>query len=145
VAEVGKSMEHDLDPSPLPLPRIIVFCAIGAFSLNNTSFDVCVLAVFGLFVFRKLDAEPAPLLLAFILGPLIEVFLRRTLLLSQGNPAVLLTRPISGLMLAFGGRPARLRSVHFVQQVPRCHVQRAVMERGGAGFDLLRRRVLLAA
>jgi TctA family transporter len=83
-------------------PGILLFCAIGAYSLSNTSFDVMVMAVFGLlgYVFRKLEAEPAPLLLAFILGPMMEEFLRRTLLLSQGNPSVLVTRPISGLMLA---------------------------------------------
>jgi len=83
-------------------PAIMVFCAIGAFSLNNTTFDVYMMALFGLlgYVFRKLDAEPAPLLLAFILGPMMEDFLRRALLVSQGNPTVLLTRPISGGMLA---------------------------------------------
>jgi TctA family transporter len=83
-------------------PAIIVFCAIGVFSLANTSFDVYFMAVFGLlgYIFRKLDAEPAPMLLGFILGPMMEEVLRRALLLSRGDPMVLVTRPISATMLA---------------------------------------------
>jgi putative tricarboxylic transport membrane protein len=89
-------------PYHLLFPMIIAFCSIGVFSLNNSSFDVYLMAIFGLlgYVFRKIDAEPAPLLLAFILGPMMEEFLRRTLLLSQGDPTVLVTRPISAVMLA---------------------------------------------
>ncbi|MGL3109097.1 tripartite tricarboxylate transporter permease [Bradyrhizobium sp. BR 1432] len=83
-------------------PMIIVFCAIGVFSLNNAHFDVYLMALFGVigYVFKKLDCEPAPLLLGFILGPMMEEFLRRALLLSKGDPLVLLTRPISAGMLA---------------------------------------------
>ncbi|OYU47558.1 MAG: hypothetical protein CFE31_15885 [Rhizobiales bacterium PAR1] len=82
-------------------PIIIVFCAIGVFSLNNTYFDVYLMALFGFigYVFKKLDCEPAPLLLGFILGPMMEEFLRRALLLSKGDPTVLLQRPISATML----------------------------------------------
>src|SRR3712207_7081803 len=89
-------------PYHLLYPAIIVFCAIGVFSLNNATFDVYQMAVFGLlgYIFRKLDAEPAPLLLAFILGPMMEEFLRRALLISRGDPLVLVTRPISAVMLA---------------------------------------------
>jgi hypothetical protein len=73
------------------------------FSLNNTTFDVFLIAVFGVlgYIFRKLDAEPAPLLLAFILGPMMEEFLRRAMLISKGDPTVLVTRPISAVMLLF--------------------------------------------
>ena len=83
-------------------PAIIVFCCIGVFSLANTEFDVYFMALFGLlgYIFRKLDAEPAPMLLGFILGPMMEEFLRRALLLSKGSPMVLVTRPISATMLA---------------------------------------------
>ena len=83
-------------------PMIIVFCAIGVFSLNNAHFDVYLMALFEVvgYVFKKLDCEPAPLLLGFILGPMMEEFLRRALLLSKGDPLVLLTRPISAAMLA---------------------------------------------
>ena len=82
-------------------PAIIVFCAIGVFSLSNTPFDVYTMAVFGLvgYIWRKLECEPAPMLLGFILGPMMEEFLRRALLLSKGDPMVLLTRPISATML----------------------------------------------
>jgi putative tricarboxylic transport membrane protein len=83
-------------------PAIVLFCAIGAFSLSNTSFDVLLIGLFGLlgYAFRKLDAEPAPLLLAFVLGPMMEEFLRRALLVSQGDPTILIRRPISAVMLA---------------------------------------------
>jgi TctA family transporter len=83
-------------------PAILVFCSIGVYSLSNMSFDVYLMAIFGFlgYVFKKLDCEPAPLLLGFILGPMMEEFLRRALLLSKGDPAVLLTRPISATMLA---------------------------------------------
>jgi TctA family transporter len=82
-------------------PMILTFCAIGVFSLNNAHFDVYLMALFGVlgFVFKKLDCEPAPLLLGFILGPMMEEFLRRALLLSKGDPTVLVTRPISAVML----------------------------------------------
>jgi TctA family transporter len=83
-------------------PAILVFCGIGVFSLNNTQFDVYLMALFGVigYIFVKLDCEPAPMLLAFILGPMMEEYLRRALLLSRGNPMVFLERPISATMLA---------------------------------------------
>ena len=83
-------------------PAILVFCAIGVFSLNNSEFDVYLMALFGVlgYVFRKLGCEPAPLMLGFILGPMMEEFLRRALLLSKGDPSVLVTRPLSATMLA---------------------------------------------
>jgi putative tricarboxylic transport membrane protein len=88
-------------PYHLLYPTVILFCAIGVFSLNNTTFDVYLLSFFGLlgYVFQKLDAEPAPLLLAFVLGPMMEEFLRRALLISRGDPLVLISRPVSAVML----------------------------------------------
>ncbi len=82
-------------------PIIIVFCVIGVFSVNNATFDVFGMAVFGVagYMFRKLNAEPAPLLLAFILGPMMEEFLRRALLFSKGDPSVFLARPISAVLI----------------------------------------------
>jgi putative tricarboxylic transport membrane protein len=82
-------------------PAILVFCAIGVFSLNNNEFDVLLMVAFGVlgYFFRKLGCEPAPLMLGFILGPMMEEFLRRALLLSKGSPLVLVTRPISASML----------------------------------------------
>jgi TctA family transporter len=82
-------------------PAILVFCAIGAFSLNNSIFDVFMLALFGVvgYVLRKLDCEPAPLLLGFILGPMMEENLRRALMINRGDASVLFTRPISCALL----------------------------------------------
>ena len=83
-------------------PAILVFCCIGVYSINNTAFDVYVTAVFGVigYVFYKLKCEPAPLLLGFILGPMMEENLRRAMLLSRGDPTTFFTRPLSlGLLL----------------------------------------------
>ena len=89
-------------PYHLLFPAILVFCAIGVFSINNREFDVYLMALFGLigYIFAKLDCEPAPMLLGFILGPMMEEYLRRALLISHGDPTVLVTRPISATMLA---------------------------------------------
>jgi TctA family transporter len=83
-------------------PAILMFCAIGVFSLNNNEFDVYLMALFGLFgyICAKLGAEPAPMLLGYIIGPMMEEYLRRALLLSQSDPMVFVTRPISAVMLA---------------------------------------------
>ena len=82
-------------------PAILMFCAIGVFSLNNSDFDVWLMALFGLFgyICAKLDAEPAPMLLGFIIGPMMEEYLRRALLLSHSDPLVFVQRPISAVML----------------------------------------------
>ena len=82
-------------------PAILMFCAIGVFSLNNSTFDVYLMAGFGLFgyICAKLECEPAPMLLGFIIGPMMEEYLRRALLLSRSDPMVFLQRPISATML----------------------------------------------
>ncbi|MFC0278440.1 tripartite tricarboxylate transporter permease [Falsigemmobacter intermedius] len=82
-------------------PAICIFCAIGVFSLANSTFDVWMMAAFGVlgYIFRKLDAEPAPMLLALILGPMLEEYLRRALLISRGDATVFFTQPISAVML----------------------------------------------
>jgi TctA family transporter len=84
-------------------PAIMVFCCIGLYTLNNSSFDVYIGAFFGLigYAFYKLGCEPAPLLLGFILGPMMEENLRRALLLSRGDWGTFMTRPLSaGLLIA---------------------------------------------
>ena len=88
-------------PYHLLYPMILVFCSIGVFSLSNTVFDVYLMVVFGGlgYVFKKLDCEPAPMLLGFILGPMMEEYLRRALLIAKGDASVLVTRPISATML----------------------------------------------
>ncbi len=84
-------------------PAIMVFMAIGVYSVNNLDMDIYLTIFFGLmgYVFVKLKCEPAPLILAFVLGPLMEENLRRALLISRGDPTVFLTRPISaGFLIA---------------------------------------------
>jgi putative tricarboxylic transport membrane protein len=83
-------------------PGILVFCAIGVFSLSNTTFDIYLMALFGVlgYVCSKLRCEPAPMLLGFIIGPMMEEYLRRALLLSDSSPLVFVQRPISATMLA---------------------------------------------
>ena len=88
-------------PYRLLYPGILLFCCIGTYSLNNNVFDVIISVAFGIlgWVFVKLECEPAPLLLGFILGPLMEENLRRALLLSRGDPTVFVTRPLSLTLL----------------------------------------------
>jgi len=83
-------------------PAIVLFCAIGVYSTNNNTFDIWMVAIFGFigYLFLKLGAEPAPLLLGFILGPMMEENLRRALLLSRGDWSVFVTRPLSASLLA---------------------------------------------
>jgi len=84
-------------------PSILVFMAIGVFSLSNNAFDVLIMSAFGVigYICVKLECEPAPMILGFILGPLMEENLRRAMLLSRGDPTVFFTKPIScGFMIA---------------------------------------------
>jgi TctA family transporter len=84
-------------------PAIMAFCCIGLYTLNNNTFDVFMGAGFAVvgYAFYKLGCEPAPLLLGFILGPMMEENLRRALLLSRGDWTAFITRPLSaGLLLA---------------------------------------------
>ena len=83
-------------------PAIVLFCAIGVYSTNNNTWDIWMVAIFGVigYLFIKLGCEPAPLLLGFILGPMMEENLRRALLLSRGDWSVFVTRPLSAGLLA---------------------------------------------
>ncbi|MRV73715.1 tripartite tricarboxylate transporter permease [Duganella sp. FT92W] len=98
---IGLWVRMIMVPYHLLYPGILMFCAIGVFSLNNAEFDVWLMALFGLFGYAcaKLDLEPAPMLLGFIIGPMMEEYLRRALLLSHSDPTVFVTRPISATML----------------------------------------------
>jgi len=90
-------------PYKFLFPAIVLFCAIGVYSTNNNTWDIWMVGIFGFvgYTFFKLGCEPAPLLLGFILGPMMEENLRRSLLLSRGDWTVFVTRPISlGLLLA---------------------------------------------
>jgi putative tricarboxylic transport membrane protein len=90
-------------PYRLLFPAIMVFMAIGVYSVNNSTLDIHMALLFGLlgYVFIKLKCEPAPLILAVVLGPLMEENLRRAMLISRGDPSVFWTRPISaGFLIA---------------------------------------------
>jgi TctA family transporter len=88
-------------PYRILYPAILVFCAIGVYTLNSNVFDIYVTAVFGLigYVWAKLKCEGAPLLLGLVLGPMMEENFRRALLLSRGDMSVFVTRPLSMWLL----------------------------------------------
>ncbi|MFG1317941.1 tripartite tricarboxylate transporter permease [Xanthobacter autotrophicus] len=88
-------------PYHVMFPAIIAFCCIGVYSVNNNTFDVYSMALFGVlgYALVKLDCEPAPLLLGFVIGPMLEEYLRRAMLISRGDPMVFVTRPISAVLL----------------------------------------------
>src|SRR5882757_1210239 len=84
---------------------ILLFCAIGVYTIGNSPFSVLVAAFFGVlgYIFIRLECEPAPMILGFVLGPLMEDNLRRAMRISSGDPMIFLNRPISlGLLIAAG-------------------------------------------
>ena len=89
-------------PYRLMFPSIVIFCAIGIYSINNAPVDVILAGTFGLvgYWLIKHDFEPAPLLLGMVLGPLMEENLRRALLISRGDWSVFVTRPLSAVLMA---------------------------------------------
>ncbi|WP_137180078.1 tripartite tricarboxylate transporter permease [Roseomonas sp. AR75] len=91
-------------PYKFMYPAILTFCAIGVYSINNNVFDVYQMLAFGIFGYlcSKLKMEPAPLLIGFVLGPMMEEHLRRAMLLSRGDVMVFFERPISATLLGIG-------------------------------------------
>ncbi len=92
-------------PYSLLYPVILTFCSIGVFSLNGSTFDLYLMPLFALFgyILIKLGCEPAPLLLGYIIGPMMEEYLRRALLLARGDATVFVTRPLSASLLCLAG------------------------------------------
>jgi len=88
-------------PYSVLFPSILFFCCIGTYSVNNSLDDIFITATFGFigYIFLRLELDPAPLMLGFILGPMLEENFRRALLLSRGSFTSFLTRPISGTLL----------------------------------------------
>jgi putative tricarboxylic transport membrane protein len=88
-------------PYHVLFPVIMAFCSIGVYSVNSNAYDLYAVAVFGLlgYLLLKLRCEPAPLLLGFVLGPLLEENLRRAMIFGRGDPSVFVTRPISAVLL----------------------------------------------
>jgi TctA family transporter len=92
-------------PYAVLFPSILFFCCIGTYSINNNLDDIYITATFGFigYLFMRLDLEAAPLLLGFILGPMLEEYFRRQMLISRGDFTSFMTRPISGTLLALVG------------------------------------------
>ena len=92
-------------PYNVLFPSILFFCCIGTYSVNNNLDDIFITAAFGLagYMFMRLDMDAAPLMLGFILGPMLEENFRRAMLLSRGDLSAFLTRPISGTLLGLIG------------------------------------------
>ena len=88
-------------PYRMLFPAILIFCAIGVYSVNNAPADAVMVAAFGLvgYFLVKMDFEPAPMLLGFVLGPLMEENLRRAMLIARGDPSTFVTRPISAFLM----------------------------------------------
>jgi len=88
-------------PYPILFPLIILFCLIGSYSLNNSTFDVFAMILFGVvgYLMKKFKYEGAPLVMAFVLGPLLEQNLRRSLIISDGSFSIFVSRPISAVTL----------------------------------------------
>lgn len=88
-------------PYGILMPLILLFCLIGAYSLGNNIYDVVIMVIFGIvgYILRKFEYEEAPLVLAFILGPIMETAFRRSLIMSNGKFSIFWTRPISAACL----------------------------------------------
>jgi putative tricarboxylic transport membrane protein len=88
-------------PYPILFPLILLFCLIGVYTLNSSTTEILIMVFFGIlgYLFKKFDYEPAPLVLALVLGPIMETALRRSLLLSAGSPLIFITRPISAVLM----------------------------------------------
>ena len=89
-------------PYRLLYPAILLACAVGVYSVRNSVFDIGMMTLFGLigYLLIRLQADPAPLLLGLVLGPLMEQNLRRAMLISDGDWTVFFTKPISAALLA---------------------------------------------
>jgi TctA family transporter len=88
-------------PYRLLFPAILLFCVVGIYATNSTPGQIALMAIFSVFgyILMKFGCEPAPLVLGFILGPLMEENLRRSLVLSRGDPMIFLQRPIAATLL----------------------------------------------
>ena len=99
---VGLWVQMLRTPYKILAPIIVLFCCVGVFSVRNSVFDIWVMGIFGIigYLLRKVGLEPGPLILAFVLGPILERSIRQALLMSAGSPAIFFNRPISGVVMA---------------------------------------------
>jgi len=89
-------------PYSILAPIIVLFCCVGVYSIRNTVFDIYVMGIFGVigYILRKVSLDPGPMILAFVLGPILERSIRQALLISAGSPLIFFTRPISAVFMA---------------------------------------------
>jgi len=101
---IGMWVQITKIPFRLLFPMIVLFCMIGVYSINNSIFDLWIMIIFGVFgyLMKRCNYEPAPLVLAYVLGPMVEQALRQSLIISNGSFMIFLSRPISGVCLAVG-------------------------------------------
>ncbi len=98
---IGMWVQVTKIPFRLLFPLIVLVCIIGVYSINNSTFDLWLMIIFGIlgYVMRKCDYEPAPLILAYVLGPMLEQAMRQSLIISNGSFMIFVSRPISGFCL----------------------------------------------
>ncbi len=101
---IGMWVQITKIPFRFLFPLIILFCVIGAYSVNSTTLDLWLMLVFGLlgYIMKKCDYEPQPLILAYVLGPRLEQAMRQSLMISNGKFSIFLTRPVSLICLLIG-------------------------------------------
>ena len=89
-------------PYHILFPFILLFCLIGSYSVNNNIYEMIIMIIFGIvgYLMKKAEYEAAPLVLAFVLSPLIEEALRQSLIISHGSFAIFITEPISAILLS---------------------------------------------
>jgi putative tricarboxylic transport membrane protein len=88
-------------PYRILFPLILLFCVIGVYSISSNIWDIVIMLIFGVlgYLMKKLEYEPVPLVLAFVLGRMVEESLRQSLVLSRGSPMIFFSRPISAAFL----------------------------------------------
>jgi len=106
-------------PYRILFPLILLFCIIGAYSLKNSIFEVLLMLFFGIvgYLFKKFDYEAAPLMLAFVLGPMFEINLRQSLGLSKGSFLIFFTRPISAVAIILAVLLLITSFIHYLTRV----------------------------
>jgi hypothetical protein len=99
---IGQLAKITLVPNSIVVPVIVLVCLAGAYGVNNNATDITTMTAFGLlgYLMRKFDFPPAPLVLAFVIGPIMETALRQSLIMSKGTFAIFFERPISGTLVS---------------------------------------------
>ncbi|MGV6875490.1 tripartite tricarboxylate transporter permease [Pseudochelatococcus sp. B33] len=105
-------------PYRMLFPAILMFCCVGVYSVQSSTFDVILVAIFGVagYVFRKLECDPLPLMLGFVLGPMLEEHFRRAMILSRGDMMFFIERPVSAVMLGLAAFMLLLVSSSYIRE-----------------------------